>query len=665
MFWLFSIWSALLQFPLFLIASFVSFFLPGFFSLRGVFKKSSLSLFLSALVSGIVLWGIQGYILGYLHIRFLTYLYVLFFIFFGTIHWKVLKNFFTTCWNELLLLNKKLFFIIFLGVIVQLIPVVGSGIKLPDGIHFYSINGTDGIMHLAYIQSITHAFPPMEPGARGDLITNYHYWSDLVVSEISRIWLLSIPHLYFRFFPLLIAILTGILTYFVIRQLKGGNTAGLIGVFLIYFSGDAPFIFSLIHKNLGFGTPAIDNGALQFINMPHAMARMLFIGGLMVCIEWLQNKGKNALIVSLIIFACLIGFKIYFGLFTALGISLLFISIFIKKLLSKHTKNTLYTIGVLLLIGIGFFLIQAAIFLPPNKSAGGLYFSALDWVRLLLGAGGVNLTQWWTLYRLSMAHNIPIATFFLNIIGILFSLIIIYGTRVLGFFPSKNIRNLPWEVKVFLIPGIIVFNILGLFTLQVSGGLNVFNFFSVATIPLTIFAALVLEDIIESKSRFSMLIIVCFILLTIPRAIYEDGFSFYRYTTNVDSYFVPNAQLSALMYIREHGNKGTLVQSHPKNHWDMRAPYVAFFTDHDTYLSGVGIQDTHNQPIGERKVQLKIIFDAPNSYDFRTKLIQHNISYFFWIKDNEETFQYELTHGHFFYLYDKDGVAVLSPNKNS
>ncbi|MDE2025790.1 MAG: hypothetical protein KGJ07_04815, partial [Patescibacteria group bacterium] len=207
----------------------------------------------------------------------------------------------------------------------------------------------------------------------------------------------------------------------------------------------------------------------------------------------------------------------------------------------------------------------------------------------------------------------------------------------------------------------IVFNLLGFFTLQVSGGLNVFNFFAVSTVPLTIFAAFTLEEWVVYKKRLGMVLVVVFVLLTIPRSLYEDGISFYRYMTHVDSYVVSQDELSGLMFLRMHAQKGSLVQSHPMNHWDMRAPYVAFFTDHDAYLSGIGIQETHNQPIKAREARLQYIFTAPNSDDFRAKLIQNGITYVYWRKNNEEVFPYKPTEGHFYYLFENNGVTILSP----
>src|SRR5258708_13289096 len=61
--------------PLFIIAIFVAFYIPG----RLALSKQDLTPFQSIVLSitlGIVLWGWQGFIFGFLGIRWITYLYL-------------------------------------------------------------------------------------------------------------------------------------------------------------------------------------------------------------------------------------------------------------------------------------------------------------------------------------------------------------------------------------------------------------------------------------------------------------------------------------------------------------------------------------------------------------------------------------------------------------
>jgi hypothetical protein len=56
---------------------FITFYVPGLFVLRFFSVKNSIVRFLFVNVFGLVLWGIQGYIFGYLNIRFLSLIYCL------------------------------------------------------------------------------------------------------------------------------------------------------------------------------------------------------------------------------------------------------------------------------------------------------------------------------------------------------------------------------------------------------------------------------------------------------------------------------------------------------------------------------------------------------------------------------------------------------------
>src|ERR1700744_5675567 len=69
-FWFFAL--------IFLLASFFSFYIPGFFFIKKPYLPSFTSIVLSIIV-GIALWGWQGFIFGFMHIRWMTYIYLLLF----------------------------------------------------------------------------------------------------------------------------------------------------------------------------------------------------------------------------------------------------------------------------------------------------------------------------------------------------------------------------------------------------------------------------------------------------------------------------------------------------------------------------------------------------------------------------------------------------------
>lgn len=653
--------SFFLFFPFFLVAIFFSFFLPGYVVIKHIKLTSPLAAITLATVTGLVMWGFQGYIFGYSHVRWATYLYILIIIFLAFKSKLNVRKVFRDSFYELKNFDKKILLLLFLGVGIQLLPVFGSGLLYVDGVRFFGINATDGVMHLGYIQSITHFFPPIEPGAYKQQIQNYHYWSDMVISEIARVWFLPIPHLFFRYFPLIISLLTGISVYFVVLQWGGKKIAGMWGIFFAYFAGDAPFLFTLIpYTSFGFNTPAIDNGALQFFNMPQAMARLIFITALIPFTLWITKHNKTSGIIAILLFSSLIGFKVYFGIFVLCGL----VFMLVVDVLWNKTKITNPFISVRKRVFETFLLlalcvVSASIYLPPNKSSGGLIFDPLEWPYLLLGFAGINLKAWWQLLHFTQRNHLLFLYPILDIIAVCISLVIIYGTRALGFFSAQIIWKKNLKLFFFLFPALLLFQLLGLFTAQSSGGLNVFNFFAVSAVILTLLTPFALEKL--GRSYREKLLIVIIILITIPRVIYETGASLNSYLTQKDSYLVTNQELQVLTFLKNNTPHDAIVQSSLHNHWDMRTPYVAFFSDRYSLFSGVGLQETHNTSSVNRQRILADIFSAPNSADFANKLKQNGILYAYIRKKSEEQLPYKLAEGHYHFVFENNEVIVVSP----
>lgn len=665
-----------LNFNLFFIALLVSVLFPGLIIIRNIRFLDNSTKILVSLVTGVVLWSAQGYIFGYLHLRFFTYIYIFITFYLGYKYRNSLSNIIINSTSELKTVSKKILFLIFIGTIVQVIPVIGSGLKYKEGIRFFGVNGFDGVMHLSFIQSIVSSFPPQEPGAVGNLITNYHYWSDLFFAELVRIWHIPVSYIFFQYTPPIISILTAIALYKLLKIWTSDYRVHLAGLFFLYFGGDTTYLFMLIlHKTFGFTTPAIDNGAAQFLNMPHAMAKMIFFTGLLIMQYWIKTKKKAYGILAFILLAALTGFKVYFAIFSLIGICSLTLYTFLSTWFKANRKALNYipnaitaTRSILPLIGFSviFFILFLMIFLPPNKNSGGLFYSPLEWSKILLGSSGINFKLWWYYYNNFLASNNTSGLVLLNTIAIIITLISIHGTRLIGFFISpKTYRVFGGENIAFLVPALLIFQILGLTTLQISGGLNVFNFFAVSTVALAIFSSFVLIDILNQKSKLSLFLFTTVILLTVPRSLHEVlAYTKGYFTTGTGSYTISNNELEALNFIKEHTSTDTVIQSHPQNHLDSRVSYVAYFTNRNTYLTGIQLQETHNQPIKDRKVDLTKLFSSPNSMDFNKGLEERKIGLFYFQKNlSEQSLLFTPTEGHFNVFFENNDIIVYDPKE--
>lgn len=644
----FSFWVSWL---LFLLAVYLSWFLPGQLILAHKKLSFGLSLLLSLIV-GMVLWGMQGYLLGYLHVRFLTYGY-LFIVLALAFQQKAFGVHIFREAGKWLKNNPLLTGIVLLGVIIQAIPVVGSGLRYPDGVGFVGVNSVDGVMHLSFIRSIVNYFPPIEPGAVGNPITNYHYWSDLIIAELIRVWRLPTSHVFFQFMPILISTLTALAAYQVMRVLGFSKTAGIWAIFFLFFAGDAAYALTLIlYHKLSFTAPALDNGATQFLNMPNAMARPIFLTSIITLSHWLKERKLVWGVTTILLFASLVGIKVYYGMFVILGISLVAVFHVVRQFtLSKKSHAFLQALKDVIERENLFFILlpmlgvlSAAIFLPPNKEAGGLQWYPLEWPKLFLGPGALNWGEWWLRHQVyEQAGNIRNLIVY-DTLAIVIALISVHGTRLLGLFPKMGgYKKLGWEMSLFLIPGLILFHVLGLFTLQVSGGFNVFNFFVVGAVVLSLLSAMVLDNATFSRKhllRSTLLILL--IVLSVPRVIYETS----NYVKSLlspknNTTIISNDELDGLTYIKKNTPQDAVIQSHPTDPMDSHTPYVSFFTDRLTYLTGVELQNTHNQPIEERKRALTEVFAAQDSPSFFAKAREKGIDILFLKKDKGQDLSFD------------------------
>jgi hypothetical protein len=136
---------------------------------------------------------------GHVHIRPTTYIYLFTSLFFIWKYRTEIIHSLRSAIKELVTLPKTILGAVVIAGFFQLYAHVGSGFLGPKGLGIYFVNAADGMMHLSYIQSMTTHFPPIEPGYAGMDLLNYHYWSDLVISEFARVWLLPITHLFFQY----------------------------------------------------------------------------------------------------------------------------------------------------------------------------------------------------------------------------------------------------------------------------------------------------------------------------------------------------------------------------------------------------------------------------------------------------------------------------------
>ncbi len=652
--YIFSQFDIFVWLILFVPIIFITFYVPGFFITRYLLVKNHILRFFLSNVFGLVLWGIQGYIFGYLNLRFLSVVYCMASIGVFLFYSNEIKEEVLSMFGYFSKKNVGYIAMILFGSTAQMTAIFTSGFKISEGIKFFGNNAQDGIAHLAYIQSIMNNFPPREPGLYGTLIHNYHFWTDMVLANLAMVWHIPVIHLFFHLFPILIAVLTGIACVLLVIELGGTRKMAYWFLFLIYFASDAAYsVLLMLGKTVGFYTPAIDSGVLQFLNMPHVVAKLLFIASLITLCLWIKKKQTRWLVTSSVLFAVLFGFKIYFGIFAAIGLSCYVLFEIIKSSIkARHFKINFQLVLCYLL----FIILSLAIFLPNNYGSGGFVYVYLEWPRSLLGVGSIDWREWWLRRQVyEAAHNYR-NLFVLDFISVVIAFISIYGTRLLGFFITRRLAKFfGASLMIFFLPGLVVFHVLGLFTIQSSGGVNVFNFFSVSSFVLSLFAAFLLSRI--SFKKFGLIFLALFVILTIPRSLYEIWNGIISINSN-DYRIISNNELHALEFIKRNSNSNEVVQPSPYNSWDSQTPYVSFFSGRYTYLSGVSLLSTHNVKTDERKSELEAIFQSTEIVDFQTKIKQRGITYIYLLKNPEQALRFKIDQAYLKKVYENNTAIV-------
>lgn len=604
----------------FLIAVFLAFFIPGNLILK---KKnlSKLSVIVLSLILGMVLWSWQGILFGFLKIRWLTYFYlVLSFIWWFKINLKTIQS----------LKYKKLkikdfdfliFLIIFLGVLIQLISTLLVGVLNNRGIYF-CCSLPDSLYHLALTNQLIKSVPPIEPGASGILVQNYHYWSNLLVADLVRIFHLPLIATSFQYMVLFFSILFGLSATVFAKIINLDQKAIYWLLFFLYFSGDITFfLLFLLGKGFNFSLPMLENGAWIWISPPRVMAAAIFFGFLSLFAIWVKKKEFYWGLLLALIAGSLIGFKIYMGIFTIAGLFVLGIYYLLKK--------NFLAICSLVLMGT----LSLVVYLLANGSAGGVIFTGFWRFQDFIVSPIFNLSHLELERQIYWANtNWPRIIEYSLIYALLYFLFV-FGTLNLGFLQTRKTLNfLGKEINIFLISAIIISLILGSFFIQQTGGANSSQFLITMEIVISIYAALaVYYWTAKLRGTVKFLVIILIIILTSSRVGYQTWQNLQDLSRG-KGLTISSEELQALDFLREKTSPQSLIliNNVDKGHWsNANSYYISFLSDRQIFVDGKGIALDHGVKVEDKILATQSIFESSNSALVKRLLKDNKIDYLY------------------------------------
>lgn len=605
------------------IAFFLAFVIPGTLLIFPL-KLNSFETLTIGSGFGVALWAIQGFVFGLLGARQLTYVYLLIFI----IVWiyvvvgkrKKLKNYL----RSFICLDPFSYVLIFLGSILALSAVWFMGVKVEDGLFFCCRGVPDAVYHLSLTNELINRFPPNEPGMNGVLVKNYHYFSNLVVADISRIFKLDYIQVQFRYMSFFLTLILGF-SAFVFAKLLGLKKVFSRWLVVLFFgSGDILYLLLFLRgKGLNFGTTILDDATKLFAGPPRADSIVLFFCGICLFIIWIKKRNFYPGLLCSIIFGTLVGFKIYTGLFALTGLAFVSLYFFTKKRFSM-----LIPVVIALFISLIYILIV-------NKGAGGLHFTGFwRFENFMLHKDlAISKLEYIRLARLQTGDYLSAVALEILFIAIFFTFL--YGTVNLGLIQTKkSLKLFPVELNIFLMSAIIISLIAGSFFVQTTGAANTIQFIISVFIIGAIYTALSLYFWTEKVKGFlKIILIVSIFLLTLPRAFHEGA----ENLINIEKqrgFNIDNQTLNSLSYLKLKTPQNSKIIIDPWMSEEEVFMYITFLSDRPIFLSGAGVMRDHGQDTHQREGVVNDIYNSKNSALVHDLLLKNNINYIYLTKDS-------------------------------
>jgi hypothetical protein len=277
-------------------------------------------------------------------------------------------------------------------------------------------------------------------------------------------------------------------------------------------------------------------------------------------------------------------------------------------------------------------IISALIFFPTNPNTGGLFFSIVSWPRHYFAQGEAAKLNWHLQEQEFKVHdNIKRIVALYTQMTLVF-LIIIYGTRILGIFWLKRIYK---DIErgmffYFLIPTLLS-NFIALFFLQRSGAYEIFNFFAVSGVVLSLFTAIMVSDFLKVKNRLIYYcILIIFVATTIPRSVGQAYFYINQAKNQkTESFNFSYEDMAIFNYMKININKDELVVVNIDDEINQYSPYVAGFSGVRMYFAGNGVLKAHGLKTEARKNEIERMWNLTNGKEFATWAKERKIKYLF------------------------------------
>lgn len=399
-----------------------------------------------------------------------------------------------------MVIKQKLILIAILSIclIIQILPVIRSGLNYAYGIGYWGPNGHDAVWHLSLINHISNPYDIDMPIFAGAKLKNYHPFFDILISFLANLSHLSGSVWLFQIFPIISAFILLWLSFIFGRMITKSFIGGLILVVLNTMANSFGWLVTFVRFGNFSGESvfwAMQSPSNQ-INPPYNLS-LIFILILLIIIYRHLHSNIN-LFESVIVFLILSLLPITKAYSAIIGFS----SFGFYCLQHKSFKNFF-----ILLISIIFSFTLFFHFNP--QSSGLLVFKPFWFINSM-----VDSIDKLAILKLSSFRNtlesLPYLDLRLILVYIFTFIVFIlgnFGWRLLGFFKL----NLKDHFHLLLTFNIFLLIIIPTFFIQKATSWNTIQFLYYALFLSNIFLAIYLKSIFP---KLSGKLLIAFILVT-------------------------------------------------------------------------------------------------------------------------------------------------------
>jgi hypothetical protein len=172
----------------------------------------------------------------------------------------------------------------------------------------------DSVWHIALINRLVANIPPEHPSDFTLIVTNYHYFYDLIIAGWNKVFFLPIPLIYFQFMPLVISLLLSAGAASLGKRL-GGLICSAYLVFLTFFAGSLAYLIPLFIKgNTWHESSFWVSQTFSMMLNPQLILSLAVLYGVVVLLFSIKDQKTNSLgshFILLLLITNSLGLKSY------------------------------------------------------------------------------------------------------------------------------------------------------------------------------------------------------------------------------------------------------------------------------------------------------------------------------------------------------------------